>query len=71
MSAAATADGIAFYVEDDGDEEDALADFEDEALRGRPLRCAIIHHVVQAFGGSVETSREDSTTRIAINVCRA
>ena len=68
--AAATENGVAFHIDDDGDEEDALADFHEEALRGRPLRLAIIDHVVRAFGGRVETSREGSITRVAIHVCR-
>ena len=57
-----------FVVEDEGEKDEAVVSFRDEALRGRPLGCAIVDHVLRNFGGGVDASRDGVVTRIALRV---
>jgi signal transduction histidine kinase len=59
---------VVFVVEDDGEEDEGLVRFREEALRGRPLRCAIIDHVLRKFGGRVEASRKGLLTRVELQI---
>lgn len=62
---------ILFVIEDEGEEDDSLAGFRNEALRGRPLGCAIVNHVLVHFDGRVEVSRHGSVTRIELRLSTA
>ena len=66
--ASGVADKTAVWiVEDDGPEERLGAD---EALRGRPLVCAIARHLLEQCGGWLEITRDGETTRIAMHMPR-
>ncbi len=64
----ASTDQVVFVIEDDGEEDEGLVRFREEALRGRPLRCAIIDHVLRKFDGRVEVSRKRPRTHIELRI---
>jgi hypothetical protein len=60
--------GVAFSIEDDAEAPEDLRDWRNEALRGRPLQCAVASHILTRAGGQLEVGRDAGVTRIALVV---
>ncbi|MDE0885450.1 MAG: hypothetical protein OSB70_07955 [Myxococcota bacterium] len=57
---------IALCVEDDGPGGEDPAGFRDQAMRGRPLLCAVADTILLRQGGDFEVARIDDRTRIVL-----
>jgi len=59
-------DRIALCIEDDGPGGEDPAGFRDQAMRGRPLLCAVADVILPRQGGDFEVTRMDDRTRIVL-----
>ena len=59
-------DRVALCIEDDGPGGEDLENFRDQAMRGRPLLCAVADIVLARQGGRFEAGRMDDRTRIGL-----
>jgi signal transduction histidine kinase len=70
VGAEASDDGgaVVFSVEDDGDREESLEGWRDQAPRGRPLACQVAHCVLASYGGRLRVGVAGGRTRVELRV---
>jgi nitrogen-specific signal transduction histidine kinase len=62
---------LAFVIEDDAMDAEDPSGWRRQALRGRPLLCAVADHILRRRGGRLEAGRRDGRTRIELLLPRA